>query len=253
MIEEADPINSWEDVAGRLKHFVTGGKDSDWWLFRGVTNADRHDLVPSVGRKSARIGDRRYTLEDEKSLLAAFKAEARPYLNYTPQSDIEWLSIAQHYGVPTRLLDWTESFLVALFFAVKDGGLEGAVDSKTGERLFRPVNAAIYFVRNPPYCDDKDCQRPFEVTTAKAYVPPHISPQIPAQRSVFTIHQNPAAEPNLRVRKAIVAQKACMQIKTILDRQAINHGSLFPHLSGLSAQLSWRYKWGRLHAYRSSQ
>jgi hypothetical protein len=247
-IEDADPIRSWADVAGRLEHQL---KNNDWWLFRGVTDARNHTPIPSIGRPNARLSGFSYSFDDEKSLLSAFKAEARPYLSYSPDSDLEWLTIAQHHGVPTRLLDWTESFLVALFFAVRNGGLYPVVDLGTGRRHMEPVDAPIYYTVNPPRCSDDDKHSPFSITPVKAFVPPHISPHIPAQRSVFTIHSDPTQVPDLpRIRRSIVTHTACMKIKMILDNQAVNEGSLFPTITGLCQQLSWRYKWNRLNAYR---
>lgn len=223
-------INSWADLA-RLIESSADGK----WIFRGEHRVF-NKLQPKAGRVGSERGAARkqpYSEAHEREALDLFQKQARPHLSHTPSSDTEWLAIAQHHGMATRLLDWTESLLVAAYFATEQAGTRG--------------NAVIFGVRGLRTINKSEEKKPFALTNHGIYRPPHITPRIPAQRSVFTVHPDPTAPfSHQGLTRWVISNSACGDIKRILDACAINESSLFPDLDGLSRYIGWRYKWGKL-------
>ena len=84
--------------------------------FRGQSDS-RWKLIPGLGRKDS-------APTAESTLIKRFKQNAVPHLLSKPSSEWEWLILMQHHRLKTRLLDWTESPLVGLFFAVENSGSE---------------------------------------------------------------------------------------------------------------------------------
>jgi hypothetical protein len=167
-----------------------------------------------------------------------FQQQARPYLPSQPESDLEWLAIAQHYGLPTRFLDWTDILLAAAWFAVEDGGT-------------KEIDSALWVAKRVPSVDADGAVDPFGITDPRVYRPPHISPRIAAQGSVLIICPNPTEELELAFReKIIIDHRAQFTIKKRLNACGINRRHLFPDLTGLTEHLTWVYKYDWLAGYR---
>jgi hypothetical protein len=103
-------INSIADLIAKLDAHK---QENEMLWYRG--QADKSwDLMPSISR------DKDNPVEFEWATLKRFRQNAVRFITNKPDSDWEWLFLMQHYGVPTRLLDWSESPLVSLYFAVSE-------------------------------------------------------------------------------------------------------------------------------------
>ncbi|NRB63189.1 MAG: FRG domain-containing protein [Saprospiraceae bacterium] len=88
--------------------------EKEYW-YRGHSKKS-YKLIPTVFRPLNKEGTQFY---DESKLLAEF-VRRHPEAMRDHSSTIELLTYAQHYGLPTRLLDWTQNLLVAIFFCCKE-------------------------------------------------------------------------------------------------------------------------------------
>src|SRR3546814_416683 len=143
--------------------------------------------------KLMRIADR----PPETHYLNKFKQDASIILNRYPKNEFEWLFLMQHYGVPTRLLDWTESPLTGLYFALeRDIDKDGALWVLLPCELNQKNNYRPDYEFEIPSFEDSHLTNYVPSTIASeskskllpmAAIAPRNSPRMQAQQGVFTI------------------------------------------------------------------
>lgn len=201
------------------------------WVFRGHSRTD-FPLIPTVGRNDHVMSSR---ADYETSLFEIFCREARAYLSHEslPGNDWEWLSVARHVGLPTRLLDWSHNPLVALYFAV-------ANNPKCDGHLFA-LNAVLKKAERVPTV------LPFEIKEPVKFYPPYINPRIRAQEGLFVAC--PKVETPLekvlpekwKIECCLIPAANKNELRYDLFRLGVHDSALFPDISGLAARLGWQH------------
>jgi hypothetical protein len=187
-------------------------------------------LVPQLSRLRPR-GMTRAALE--QVMMREFIRTAPPYLDIVPETTVDWLSVARHYGMATRLLDWSFNPLAALWFAV--------------ERVPGGADGVIWILESSAY-DDLATDDPFALRRVMIVRPRHIVGRIVSQLGLFTIHplvddqfvtldEIPDHRPTLK--KLTIGRESYVEIRRVLDRCGVNASSIYPGLDGLCAQLQW--------------
>jgi hypothetical protein len=240
--------NSWQPG---LKRFRSS------YAFRGMPDVNE-DLVTGLARLGGHYD------QTEPHILRAFRKYARPE-EAAGASLWNWLALAQHHGLPTRLLDWTYSPYVALHFMAEDmttfsaDGVVWCVDYPrangllpqvlkdiaarecagvfTAEMLDEAANSLTTF-------DELSKDNPFVVFLE----PPSLDARIVNQFALFSLMNSPtarldhwlAAHPDLH-RRLIIPASLKWEVRDKLDQANVTERVLFPGLDGLSRWLKRYY------------
>jgi len=209
---------------------LAGEMDAGEWGFRGVPSSD-YDLIPSIGRKDVR---KKYDPDLEKQIFERFRQMAVPFLGMRPDSMITWLALARHHGLPTRLLDWTLSPLIAAFFATSERPVKAGIAKTFAIYAYQ----SSYFHAQAKIDDPFDIVEPFiEVHTD------HQSDRITAQRGFFTLHKAPDQPFREKTMvKFIFPEESRDAVLNEIDFYGVNESSLFPGLDGIAAYWAWFYR-----------
>ncbi len=262
------PISSLTEYIDRIKQLRTfwridketryGEIESVW--FRGHEQAD-WKLIPKLYRPE-------YRGASEAEIRQEFQIRAQQLLQggRLPTDKWEWYFLMQHYGVPTRLLDWTDNPLVALYFALhspvnddREPDTNAAVWMLNSwwlnRRSLRSIDGPMLFDWHEAQQYLPDLEEAFagrdkvRVRRLAAIDPPHVDRRLAAQGSHFVIfganhdlmRMKATRSKRDRVRqiaKIVVSRRATSDLRADLDLCGITRPLLFPDLQALCDDIS---------------
>ena len=254
----AASVKPWEEICVRSwQHFdeVVSALPENQWVFRGHSNAawqvntslyrtfeDAQPLIKPISGHARRFARD----EHEKRLLDRFRRSAHLYLSALPRADehLEWFSIMQHYGAPTRLLDVTLSPHVASYFAMESGHRESAVYAFDHIAL-RPSGAKLLDLHEKLFSNLKGHD-----AFIALFRPRMTTNRLLAQQGLFLIPSNNYEDFAIllasRLRRKPICKKIVIPVSLRflgierLRRMGITSTALFPGIDGFCRSLRFQ-------------
>ena len=266
---ESPKFSSWKELYDwNLKSFRTDAT-SALWVFRGQSNAEwqlKTSLEREFDAAKVPIGERGFL---EEGLIRDFQrrlpAVAEQFRGPQEDNVLAWLALMQHHGAPTRLLDWTYSFFVALFFAVESTDRDAAVyaiecrwcNKQSRSRLPNRDDAEQKIANDPYFTKSATFQSLFardpEIALVHRINPFVLNPRLSVQQGLFlcpgsvstSFEENLfALQPGIadrsietQIQKLIIPSEIQRDVLRELSYMNINRQSLFPGIDGLAQSM----------------
>lgn len=236
------------------------GRRRDTGVYHGISWADR-PLLTSLDRLGG-LNPPHTKAHLESHILRNFARYSRPHLPFVIGNDWELLVIAQHHGVPTRLLDWSYSPLVAAHFATASAHDRDCaiwrLDWQMVHKSFglQPLALLIQDLMNHDAFGTGRSMQPWDLfgETSRPFAaliePPSLNERIVAQAASFTICSDTSMSLNDfleeqgltdALMKLVIPASAVPHVRDQLDLAGIEEKRLFPGLDGVAASIRRYY------------
>ena len=231
-------VRTIEDFYEFLK---THTETEDYLIFRGVRNS-KFKLIPSVGRLKTKK-ETCLDVKEERLILDIFRHRAYPFIKDYNDDNLELLSIGQHHGLPTRLLDWTKNPLIAAYFAVEEPFEQETDEQKKDEQKKDEQEtdySCIYIYTAETPVKLSEVFDPFDIKEVKRYIPKHWDKRIIAQGGLFTVHPEPHIPwepPNLKI--ILIHKDVRKEIKKTLNKLGVNPSTVYSDIDGIAKHIKW--------------
>lgn len=225
--EERDKITSVKKFLDLKDRFFY--VNNSRWIYRGLSEYD-YPLIPSIGRLYGiePFTNREKLYNFEKSAFNEFIIST--YDTLRENNNFNLLALAQHHGLKTRLLDWTFSPLIALFFAVEN---EMKSDKDGALITIQPnVKYNIPMGIHSPFDDNLDEYQLLFVSS--------LTSRIKAQQGIFLLFKDPTNEfLGDGITKLKIPSTCKLLIKQELEELGISYRTVYPDYDGLCKSINF--------------